>query len=397
MPVVAPVRRPAVRRAALGLLLAPLLLTGCVGGGDTPPAPSPVPSTPSASPTPVDPVAAEIDERLAKMDLATKAATVLMLHTPGTDPSDLASYMTTTGAGGFILMGDNVPSTAASVQPITAAIKATSSDLPPLIGIDEEGGDVARLDDDTFPAAATLKNEPAENTRSAFASRGQLVNTAGANLNFGVIADMTSDPDSFIFDRVFGGDPTSAGDRVEQAVLGERGLALSTLKHFPGHGRSEANSHNSIPVTDVSQAEWSTTDAVPFERGIGAGAEAVMTGHLLYSSVDPDIATFSTKWHDILRNDMGFDGLVVTDDMLMLLNSGQDEYADPVANAVRALGAGGDLLLHVLAHDDATSGVSPDQLKNGIVAAVQNGQLSQDRLDDAVRHVLEARILARDE
>ncbi|MET0590081.1 MAG: glycoside hydrolase family 3 N-terminal domain-containing protein [Naasia sp.] len=390
--------RPGRTRFALAALaaLGALAVGGCAAPPTSAPAPSesPVP-TATARAEPVDPIAAEVEERLAEMDLRSRASSVLMLHQPGTDPAALAEFMTTTGAGGFILMGDNVPSDSWSVAAVSAAISA-SDELPPLIGIDEEGGIVARLDDDTFPAAVTLAGAPPEETRAAFAERAALVRQAGADVNFGIVADMTADPDSFIFERTYGGDAVSAGDRVEQAVLGEEGLVLSTLKHFPGHGRSEADSHVSIPTTDVGYDEWRTTDAVPFERGIDAGAEVVMTGHLAYPSIDPAPATFSAAWHRILRDELGFEGLVVTDDMLMLLASGVPEYADPVANAVAALAAGNDLLLHVLAADPDVSGVEPAQLVDGIVAAVESGALPAERLDDAARHVLTARILARD-
>jgi beta-N-acetylhexosaminidase len=385
--------------AVLAALAVPVLLGGCggastsAGGSSSAPA-APVPS--AASPTPT--VSAEEQEaasRLAAMSVREKLATMLMLHRPGTDPADLHDFMAGTGAGGFILMGDNV---AGSVQDLagTAAGLQVDDSLPPLIGIDQEGGDVSRIGVDDGPGAAELRDEPPAASRTAFAARAALVREAGANLNFGIIADVTGDPDSFIADRVLGSDPDRAGDRVEQAVLGERGIVLSTLKHFPGHGLTAENSHTSLPQSDISLEDWRKGPALPFERGIGAGAEAVMFGHLRLDSVDSAPASLSAAWHRILRDELHFEGLAVTDDMLMLQHSGNDTYADPLANAIQAIDAGNDVLLYVLAEDPEVSGVDPEELLSGLVTAVEDGGIPEERVDDSVRRLLLTRIGIRD-
>jgi len=328
------------------------------------------------------------------MSTRERVATLFMLHRPGADPAALSEFMASTGAGGFIVMGDNVVGTVDDLAQTTAALSVDPS-LPALIGIDEEGGVVSRLDEDDLPAARQLKSEPPEATRAAFEVRADLIERGGANLNFGIVADITGDPNSFIFDRVFGSTAEEAGARVEQAVAGEQGRVLSTLKHFPGHGRSEADSHVSIPSTDVSYDEWLRTDAVPFQDGVAAGAEAVMFGHLAYTAVDAAPASLSSAWHDILRDELGFDGLAVTDDMLMLQGNDLPEFQDPVENAIRAVEAGNDVLVYVLAEDPAVSGVEPNALIDGVAAAVDSGRIDDDTIEDAVLRVLEARIELR--
>lgn len=387
-------RRTARRMSGLLAAIASIavIVTGCAAPPPTPRASSES-STPTPSPTPrtIDEVAAE---RVAEMSTREKVASLLMLHKPGTDPAALNEFMASTGAGGFIVMGDNVAGSVDDVAAVTSALTVDPT-LPPLVGIDEEGGDVARLAEDTLPAAGELGAGAPETTRAVFAERAALVDRAGANINFGIVADITGDPDSFIYHRVFGATGDAAAVHVEQAVLGERGLAFSTLKHFPGHGRSDADSHVSVPATDVGFDEWRVTDAVPFERGIAAGAEAVMFGHLAYTAIDGQPASLSPRWHEILREDLGFKGLAVTDDMLMLQHTDLPEFQDPVENAVRAVVAGNDVLVYVLADDPDVSGVDPFALIDGLTAAVESGRITFETLDGAATRVVTARLSAR--
>ncbi len=199
------------------------------------------------------------------------------------------------------------------------------------------------------------------------------------------------DPASFISGRVLGADAEGAAARVASAVAGERGTVASTLKHFPGHGAAPGDSHSSIPSAPLGLDEWRAGPSVPFVAGIDAGAELVMTGHLAYPAVDPAPASLSPEWHRILRDELGFDGVVVTDDMLMLQHNGLPEYADPGENAVRAVAAGSDLLLYVLPADPATMGITVGGLVTSLVGAVHTGRISEERLDEAAARVLTLR------
>jgi beta-N-acetylhexosaminidase len=383
----------------LGTAATVALLAGCTAAPAAEPAASPSSAapTPSASPAPsASPSAAEdARRRLDAMSVRQKLATMLMLHYPGTDPEALAEFMRSTGAGGFIVMGDNVAGSAADVRAVTTALTLDPA-LPPLLGIDQEGGVVSRLDEDALPAADELRREPPEATREAFAARAALVAGTGANLNFGIVADETDDGASFIADRILGTNPEDAAARVEQAVQGERGQVLSTLKHFPGHGLTEADSHSSLPSSDIAEDAWRAGPAVPFQRGIAAGAEAVMFGHLCLTAVDSEPASLSPRWHEILRHDLGFRGLAVTDDMLMLQHSGVEGYADPLENAIKAIDAGNDLLVYVLAADPEVSGLDPLRLLDGLEEAVADGRIPAERLDDAVLRLLETRLALAD-
>lgn len=383
----------AIRTARLPLLVAGALfaMTACAGTSATGDAATHTESTraPSPAPAPIDPIAEWVDQRMSQLTVEQKAATLLMLHAPGTDPAPLRAYVDA-GVSGLILMGDNVPAGPAELGALTAAVQA-DPEAPVLIGIDEEGGEVQRLPWDGAAAAGTLRAEAPAAAEAAFAARAATLAASGVNVNFGIVADVTADPDSFIFGRVLGTDPGGSAERVAGAVAGERGIVASTLKHFPGHGAAPGDSHSSIPTAPLTIGEWRAGPALPFVSGIDTGAELVMTGHLSYPAVDAAPASLSPEWHRVLRDELGFDGVVVTDDMLMLQHNALPEFADPGENAVRAVAAGADLLLYVLPADPASMGISLDGLVGSIVSGVQSGRISERQLDDAVERVLRLR------
>ncbi|SIN75500.1 glycoside hydrolase family 3 N-terminal domain-containing protein [Agromyces cerinus] len=381
----------AIRTARLPLLMTAALfaLTACAGPSGSGETASPAEPTSTPTPTPTDPIAEWVDERMSQLTVEQKAAALLMVHAPGTDPAPLRAYVDA-GVSGLILMGDNVPSGPTELGALTAAVQ-TDAEAPVLIGIDEEGGEVQRLPWDGAAAADSLRAEAPAAAQAAFAARAAVLAQSGVNVNFGIVADVTADPDSFIFGRVLGTDPGGSADRVAGAVTGEQGVVASTLKHFPGHGAAPGDSHSSVPTAPLTIDEWRAGPALPFASGIDAGAELIMTGHLSYPAVDAAPASLSPEWHRVLRDELGFDGVVVTDDMLMLQHNGLPEYADPGENAVRAVAAGADLLLYVLPSDPASMGISIDGLVGSIVGAVHSGRITEAQLDDAAERVLTLR------
>ena len=368
---------------------------------------SPVPSSaavasdsPSAAPTATDSSAsvrvvagddAALAERaaaiVAGMSPRQKAGAVVMGHLPSTDPDAVRAYMEQTGAGGFIVMGANVSGSESALRALAQSATLDPT-LPALVAVDQEGGDVRRLKWDDFPSSLTLKSAPPEATAAAFSGRGSLVERAGIDVNFGIVADYTDDPGSFIYRRSLGTDASAATPRVAAAVSGEASFVDSTLKHFPGHGAAPGDSHRTIPSTDMSIEAWRAGEALPFQAGIDAGAQLVMFGHLAYTSVDAAPASLSVAWHDILRDELGFTGVAITDDMAMLEASGIAAYQDPVANAVAALVAGNDMVLGV-----AYSSVDrANAVIDGIAGAVASGALSAERLDEAATRVVALRL-----
>ncbi|WP_085510705.1 glycoside hydrolase family 3 N-terminal domain-containing protein [Plantibacter flavus] len=358
-------------------------LSGCTGPGSPKPSSRPTSTTPAVA-----------DQRaaaeLAAMTLEQRIASMLMLHAPGTDPGTLRAFVERYRPGGFIIMGDNVPDLA-GLPAVTSALSPDPT-MPLLIGIDQEGGDVRRIDEDVFAAADTLKSQPPAASEEAFRQRAVMLAGAGCTVNFGIVADETADPSSFIYDRALGTTPDASAERVAAAVRGERGAVLSTLKHFPGHGQAPGDSHSTVPTTAIGAADWAATDALPFVAGIDAGAEVVMFGHLVYSAVDAAPATLSAAWHDRLRNDLGFTGVTITDDMLMLQHTGLPEYQNPSENAIRAVAAGSTMLLYVLGADPSSTGVDPAVLVADIAAAVRSGRIPESTVADAAHRLLRVRL-----
>jgi beta-N-acetylhexosaminidase len=373
-------RMRAAGLAAVGLAAATLV--ACAAQATPVSAAPPHDWEPISAPQPLDADAAYVAARLADMTSLEKAESVIMPRVPSTDPAAARAAVVSSGVGGVILMGGDTQYSPAVSAALTAAL-VTDPGLPPLTAVDQEGGTVARLDD-PGPSARTLGQLPPDATRGAFADRARLVASGGFDLNFGIVADVTGDPGSFLAPRVFGADPGAVSARVAEAVAGERGIVLSTLKHFPGHGAAPGDSHETIPETAMSLDEWRATQAPPFEAGIAAGAELVMVGHLRYTAVDAAPASLSAAWYRILREDLGFDGVIVTDSLSMLQASGEPALADPTANGVAALAAGADLLLYA-------GPVDTGALAQAISRAVADGTIPPSRLDDAARRVLELR------
>ncbi|KQY99275.1 hypothetical protein ASD19_05190 [Microbacterium sp. Root53] len=348
-------------------------------------------STVEPAPASREEIAAAVAELIVDaMSAEERASAVVMGHVGGTDAGALARYVDDRDLGGFILMGSNVPKDPRGLARLTDGIDGEDGALPPLVAVDQEGGVVSRLAWDDGPAGAELARRSPESTREAFDARGALLEAAGISVNFGIVADVGTATSGFIRPRTLGGDADAASERVAAAVAGERQHAFSTLKHFPGHGAAPGDSHSVIPETNMTLEEWRAEHAPPFASGIEAGAELVMTGHLRFTAVDDVPASVSPEWYRILRDDLGFEGVAVTDDLGMLLASGEERYADPVDSAVDAIAAGADLVLMVAGSNARTAG----DMADGIGAAVRDGDIPEDRLREAATRVVTLRVLA---
>lgn len=371
----------------MALVLAALVGSTACTAGAAEPAAAPAPARLVGAPAALDVREIYLQQRIAGMSLEHKVAALVMIHVPGTDSARIRDVVDAHGFAGVILMGDNIAGRAPVVAGLTAALHSEAG-LPVLTAIDQEGGVVRRLREDDAPAARSLRDLPPDAAEEAFRDRSSLVAQAGVLINFGIVADVTPDRSSFIMSRTLGETPNAAAERVAAAVRGERGTVLSTLKHFPGHGASPDDSHVSIPQSSIDMAEWRSTHAVPFRAGIAEGAPLVMMGHLQFSDISPLPASLSPTWVGILRHELGFEGVIVTDDLLMLQRSGIADYRDPIENGVRALAAGNDLLLYVLPGDPSTVGVDLGGLVSALAAAVRDGRLDESRIDASLHRVL---------
>jgi len=207
----------------------------------------------------------------------------------------------------------------------------------------------------------------------------------GVQVNFAPVADVNNNPRNPVINiRSYGEDPARVASLVAAYVAGARdGGMIATIKHFPGHGDTDVDSHLGLPVITADRARLERVELVPFRRGVEQGVGAVMAAHIELPSLDPSPATPATFSraivHDLLRQDLGFNGLVYTDSMSM---DAVAKMAPPEEGAVRALVAGADQVLH-----------SPDPVAafNGIRQALASGRLTPRQIDASVTRVLRAK------
>ncbi|NYH51694.1 beta-N-acetylhexosaminidase [Nocardiopsis arvandica] len=341
---------------------------------------------PSADAEPFEPVLAP--RLLSEMDLDDKIGQLLVLTAQGTSAADNAAQIEAHRPGGLIYFDANLEG-AEQIAAMSAGVQDLAAEqgrgVPLFLGIDQEQGLVARLPVGTgFPDAmavgATRDTELAE-LRAA--TTAEELTALGVNLNYAPVADVNTDPNNPVIGvRSFGSDP----DLVARMAVAEAGAysangVVPVAKHFPGHGDTDVDSHSGLPVIDMPRDRWEAEHLPPFKAAIDAGVDAIMTAHVLMPQLvggeDPEPATLSPEIIDgILREELGYDGVVTTDALNM--EGVRQRHSDGEV-AVRALEAGVDQLLMP---PDPAAAVS------AIRGAVEEGRLTEERIDESVLRVL---------
>lgn len=307
------------------------------------------------------------------------AARMFMVPVSGTalSPFD-AAWLESLRPGGVILVGHNFGAPG-EVAALVAAIHATNPEWPPLVAIDQEGGMVSRIADDPAPSAPNLGLLPSAEISRLASLRAEVLRGYGFDVNFAPVADVVLTPDSFMAGRAFGSNPGQVADDVVAYLQGVAGSGvLHAVKHFPGHGRVSVDSHQALPILDVPETVWWQEDALPFAAAINAGVPMVMLGHLAVQMWDGLPATLSPATVQALRDDLGFDGVIVTDDLFM----GALSAWSPFDVIDLAVDAGVDLLLYVGLPD------TPETLVSHLAQRVERGEIPADRLVASVERLL---------
>ncbi|MCU1516814.1 MAG: beta-N-acetylhexosaminidase [Pseudarthrobacter sp.] len=327
---------------------------------------------------------------VAAMTPEQKAGQVLMPFYSGTDAQAQAATIERLHLAGSIIMGDNVPVDAGKQVDTTAlaavtarlaqATRADGRAWPGLIGVDQEGGVVARLGAPLTEWPAPMSYGASGDghvTREAGRALAAEISTLGFNVDFAPDTDVTIGPaDPTIGARSMSGNPDAAGALGVAFSQGmQQAGVLPTVKHFPGHGSVTVDSHLDLPVQPASVADLEARDWKPFRAAIAAGAPMVMTGHIAVPALEPGVpASLSAPTYGALRG-MGFKGVAVTD----ALNMGAVQKKYPGGSAApAALAAGADLLLMP---------ADVGQAHAAIVAALAAGTLPAARLDEAAVRV----------
>lgn len=289
--------------------------------------------------------------------------------------------------GGVILFGDNVKSLEQVIN-LTNELKSinNTNDIPLFISVDEEGGLVSRLPDNfkRLPSASyigSLENEElAYGVGNVIAKQLKI---QGYNMDYAPVLDILSNPtNTVIGTRAFG----NSADIVSRlAIKTMEGLKdnniISVVKHFPGHGDTSVDSHYGLPLVTKTLDELKDLELIPFENAIKNGADAIMVSHILLERVDKNnpASMSSIVINNILREEMNFGGVVVTDDMTM---GAIIENYDIGEASIKAINAGCDIILVCHGYDNEIKVI------NSIKEAVDNGIITEERINESVYRVL---------
>ncbi|MDD7625561.1 MAG: glycoside hydrolase family 3 protein [Butyricicoccus sp.] len=378
----------------LSVLLGATLALSCIGCGTT----HNTDSTSQNIPDKTDKVQQIVDsmsleEKVAQLFLVQPEAIVdIGTATAAGDATKQA--INKTPVGGFVYFSDNLQSEQ-QVQDMLRNVQKYSEDrigLPAFLSVDEEGGTVARVAStgrfdvtDVGDMAKIGASGDVQQARQAGETIGSYLSELGFNLDFAPDADVLTNPDNTVVKkRSFGSDPRVVSD-MSLAVA--QGLAqhqvYSVYKHFPGHGATAGDTHQGYAYTDKTLDELKQSELIPFENAIQNNAAFIMAAHISAPRVTGDDTPASlskTMITDILRGQMGYDGIVVTDAMNM--GAVTEQYTSAQA-AVKALQAGADLVLMPEDFQEAYQGV---------LDAVKDGTLTEQRINESVTRIVKVKV-----
>lgn len=361
------------------------------GDQQSSPEPAPEPTPDLAEPLSWGPTAGELGEAralVAGWSAGRLAGQVIVGRYAGTDPAEAGDLVGDLHLAGVAVTGDNVADAdqvVATTRAVSEAVAADGRTFPALIGVDQEGGLVSHLRGvaTEFPpfadAGAAIAAAPRDGagvvTRAARATAMEL-RMLGFTWVFAPVADVTIGPaDPTIGSRSPSRDPALAAEAIAAAVRGyDAAGVVSTTKHFPGHGAATADSHEVLPRLDAPLAELRSRDLRPFEAAVAARAPAIMVSHLDVAALAPgEPASLAEGIYGFLRDDLGFEGVTITDSLGMGAVVGREKPA------VTAFNAGADLLL------------MPADTRNThavVTAAIESGEISRARAEDAAARVI---------
>lgn len=366
--------------------LAVLLVVVCVRRGQTAAQPEPTPRTSAA--VQKDAAQALLDgmtthEKICQLLIVQPEVLTGGSSVTGMTDS-LAAALREYPVGGVLLSAQNMTS-GEQLRALTGAL-ADGCKTAPLISVDEEGGRVARLMNTVGTTKlGSMYSYRAQGTQGAYDNAQTIAHDIAAygfNTDFAPVADVwTNKRSNAIGDRAYSDDYDEAATLVSAAVSGFRDAGvICCLKHFPGHGSTATDSHNGAATVDKTLPQLRQEDLKPFVSGIAAGADMVMVGHLTVPTMDDAPASLSHKLvTNLLRYDLGFRGVIVTDGLQMQALA---QYTDG-EKAVRALAAGNDMLLEI---SDVPGAVA------AVEQALADGTLTADALDASVLRVLQLKL-----
>ncbi|MCA5013011.1 MULTISPECIES: glycoside hydrolase family 3 protein [unclassified Enterococcus] len=325
-----------------------------------------------------------IKKLMASMSLEEKVGQLFLARVPveGQIESIQLNHL-----GGYLLFGRDVEMETPETLKEKIASYQEASKIPLLIASDEEGGTVSRLSRGTDLVADAFQS-PQEiyqasgltGIRRDIQQKATVLHSYGIQAGLFPDADVATDPQAFIYDRTLGLDADKTSEYIKTSVEELKNQKLvSTLKHFPGYGNNR-DSHVEIVYDTRTLAELQTNDFLPFKAGILAGADSVLVSHNIVTSIDETMpASISKPVHDLLRNELGFQGVIMTDDMDM---AGLAEFIPQEEAGLAALQAGNDLIL---------SSSFQEQIPY-VLQGIEQGVYTTEALDQSVYRVLKMKM-----
>lgn len=331
-------------------------------------------------PIPEPPTQKTAEERLAELSLEEKVGQMFIARCPTTNAAKKAAQY---HLGGYILFardfsGKTPAQVTADIQSYQAAVN-----IPLLIAVDEEGGTVTRVSrypafrSERFPSPQELYQAggfPA--IRADAKEKARLLKSLGINVNFAPVCDVSENPSDYIYKRTLGQNAELTAKFVQTVVEVSRTEQIgSTLKHFPGYGNN-TDTHTGIAYDNRPYETFLTSDFLPFRAGIESGADLILVSHNIVRCIDEQYpASLSPRMHEILRTELGFDGVIVTDDLAM---QGVQQLYGEDRSAVLAIQAGNDLLCSTNFETQIAA----------VLSAVKRGELTEAQIDTAVLRIL---------
>lgn len=391
-----------MRKHFVAVLICTFLLTGCSNVNDIP---QPITETVSVTETAVtttvsETTVTEAEEKpweylliggefseyyeaayamLSEMSTEEKVGQLLLARCPDNAAEQAEKYK----FGGYVLFKRNVKNkTPETLREFMVGFQSVS-DIPMIVAVDEEGGEIVRVSslstfrETRFPSPSkAYKDGGFQGIYDDYSEKSKFLLDLGFNLNLAPVADVSVDPKDYIYSRTLGLPAEETAEYIRNAVSAAKEAGISScLKHFPGYGNN-ADTHTGSAVDERSEDSFRSSDFLPFKSGIDAGSECVLVSHNIVKCFDSEKpASLSPEIHRILREELNFSGIIMTDDLSMDAVSLYCTDNLPYAEAVNA---GNDMLI-VTEYEAAY---------NDILSAAENGEISQETIDRAVMRII---------
>ena len=317
------------------------------------------------------------NELLNTMTIDEKIAQLFLVRVPDNSLEEVKKYQ----FGGYILFGKDTKNLTKDELKNKIASWQNVSKIPLLIAVDEEGGTVVRISNNKnlretkFKSSQELYNEGGfdlikEDTKE----KNNLLYELGINVNLAPVADISTNPDDYMYKRSFGKDYTKTKEYIKTVIRASKDTNVSNvLKHFPGYGNN-VDTHTGVAIDNRTLDEFRNNDFVPFIQGINDGAEAILVSHNIIENIENVPASLSKNVHNILKNELKFSGVIMTDDLAM---SGITKNITE-SPSVMALKAGNDLIIIT----DYLTGI------NDIKSSLNNNEINEDLINKAVLKII---------